>query len=167
MLYGEYSHIVDDKCRMRIPTVFKNELSPENNPEKLVFFAFTNEVVSVYPIKVMDKLLEFTQKISPFDIKMLEYKEMLYSCIFDVEEDSHGRVLLPSKVRAKLGTLIETDENGNETEVKITVKEIVSIGMGDHIDIMTKQALEKREKKTKGKLNLRALDEMFKKYNGI
>lgn len=162
MLYGRYEHQVDAKGRIRVPSQFKKDLAGG-----YVFFAPTCEVVSIYPKAEIEKKLEFVKHLSPFNKKEVLVAQKVYQSIYDVTEDSQGRILVPAEVRDKLRKIEIVDENGDKSVKEVTVKDIVSIGMGDHIDIMTKQSADKKANEICDEALLESLDEMFKRGNGI
>lgn len=162
MFYGKHEHSIDAKGRMRVPSQFKKELAGG-----YVFFAPTNEVVSIYPKEEMDKKLEFVKKLSPFNKKEVKIARQVYENIYDVTEDAQGRILIPTEVRDKLRKIESVDENGNTIFIEITVKDLVSIGMNDHIDIMSKQAADKQAEEDLDETLMQSLDELFKRSNGI
>ncbi len=160
MFYGRYEHVVDAKGRMRIPSQFKKLLT-----DGYVFFAPTNGVVSIYTKEGIQKKLEFAKNLSPFNKAEIIAAKRVFASIYDVTEDGQGRVLIPTEVRNKLRKVEGLDENGKKIVSDINVKDVVSVGMGDHIDIMTKEACDMQDEVVDEEAVMGMLDELFKKTN--
>ena len=116
MLYGEFSHQVDAKNRIRIPFRFKKELG-----SAIMLCKMAGGVIGVYEASVGEKKFAYLNDVSPFDVEAKKAVIKFMSGFFYVESDEHGRIALPeSFVRfAKIE------------------KDVVSVGMGDHIEIMS------------------------------
>jgi len=118
MFFGRYDHQIDDRGRVRIPPVFKDELGTD-----FCLVRGITGVVDVYPRKAIEEQYKALQaKMDPLDendqIAMIEYS----SGIFNATLDKQGRLGIPE-------TLVE--HAGLE-------KDVCSIGMGDHICITRK-----------------------------
>ncbi len=114
MLFGEYDHQVDAKNRIRIPARFKNEIG--NN---YVFMKGPSKCISVYPLSVFENRFGKFLEVSVFDSDGQKALAEVFASCFNAVEDGQGRAVIPEKLRAYAGI----------------DKDIVSIGMGDHIDI--------------------------------
>ena len=132
MLFGEYDHQVDAKNRIRIPSKFKSVVGND-----YVFVKGTNKCISIYPFKVFEARYGQYANVSVFDAEgQLALTEVLSSC-FPSSEDGQGRVVIPEKLRIYAG--IE--------------KDVVSIGMGDHIDMYSLEERNNiRSNKTYGEI---------------
>ncbi len=141
MFFGEFHHQVDAKNRIRIPFRFKDELG-----SKFVFCVLQDDVVSVYPHETVEEKFEFMKNISPFDDDSNFLVTECLSTFCNVEEDNQGRVIIPELIRdaVKLG------------------KDIVSVGSGDHIKIMSKAKRDEIRAKYANKETRMKLDAIFK-----
>ena len=127
MLFGEYDHQVDAKNRIRIPSRFKATIG--NN---YVFMKGSTKCISIYSEEVFKERYGKFTNVSVFDVEgQKALMEVLSSC-YTANEDGQGRVVIPEKLRAYAG--IE--------------KDVVSIGMGDHIDMYD---MKEREAMRSGK----------------
>ena len=162
MFYGRYEHVVDAKGRMRIPSQFKKELA-----DGCVFFAPTNEVVSIYTKEGIQKKLDFAKNLSPFNKAEIRAAKKVFGSIYDKTEDGQGRILIPTEVRNKLKKIECYDKDGNKYYTEVSIKDIISIGMGDHIDITTKQACDGKNDDATEDDDLDMLDMLYKKSNEI
>lgn len=112
MFCGEYSHNLDSKKRVSLPSRLREELG-----EKVVMTKNVDKCISLYPI---DRWDDFTAKLDTLpqtETRMV--KRFLYSAAFETNVDGQGRVLISP-------TLCEYA--GLTRAVKI-------IGVGDHIEI--------------------------------
>ena len=141
MFYGEYTHAVDAKKRIRIPTRFK---LPKG--EEYVFSVLREGVIGVYSSKIMDEKNAFISDLSPFDASLCDLILNYNSDFYPAEEDGQGRVMIPEPIRRQV-------EIGSE---------VVTVGMGDHIEIMSPKVREEiRNKYTRQEI-LAKLDELYK-----
>jgi len=118
MFFGEYEHQLDDKNRIRIPSKLKLSLGKE-----YFFMKGTTKSISVYPISKLEEYVSKFKNISSLDKEAQESLSMVLGSIKVAEEDGQGRVNLPDTLRAY-------------AEIN---KDIVSVGMIDHIDIYSKE----------------------------
>ncbi len=114
MLFGEYDHQVDAKNRIRIPSRFKSEIG--NN---YVFMKGPSKCISVYPLNVFEQRFGKFLDVSVFDAEGQKALAEVFASCFNAVEDGQGRTVIPEKLRVYAGI----------------DKEVVSIGMGDHVDI--------------------------------
>ena len=123
---GSFDHSLDGKGRVIIPSSFREALGESFtvtiNPDK--------SAIAIYPEKVWEEQLERLSHINPMDRKGIQYERYLMSMSFSGNEmDAQGRVLIPSKLRTKIGL----------------TKEIVFVGLNHYIEIWdaaTYRALE-------------------------
>ena len=121
MLFGEYDHQVDAKNRIRIPARFKSTIV--NN---YVFVRGSTKCISIYPEEVFNNRYGKFTNVSVFDVEgQRALMEVLSSC-YQACEDGQGRVVIPEKLRIYAGI----------------DKDVVSIGMGDHVDMYSKEERE-------------------------
>ena len=117
MFKGVFEHSLDDKNRLRIPSKFKKELTGENGARGYSFFRGMNNCICVMP---NDKLDEKLKWLSDEGIsKSTEGSMLLFSTIFEADEDPQGRVVLPASLKRMAG--IE--------------KDVVTLGRGTRLEI--------------------------------
>ena len=97
---GSFDHSLDGKGRAIIPASYRESLGEDFtitiNPNKTA--------VAIYPREVWDVQLERLAQINPMDKIGLKYERYLMSVSFSGNcMDAQGRVLIPAKLRAKLG----------------------------------------------------------------
>ncbi len=112
MFCGEYSHNLDAKKRVSLPSRLRDELG-----ESVVMTRNLDKCISLYPL---DSWNEFRAKIEALpQTETRAAKRFLFSAAFETNVDGQGRVLISP-------TLCEYA--GLKRAVKI-------IGVGDHIEI--------------------------------
>ncbi len=135
MLFGEFDHQVDAKNRIRIPSKLKSELGT-----KYVFMKGAAKCISIYPEDKINELVSQFSGLSPFDEEAQKSYMEFMSSFHPADEDGQGRIVIPEKLREYAGI----------------DKEVVSIGMVNHIDIYSKEEREriKNEKTYSERINL-------------
>lgn len=112
MFCGEYSHNLDSKKRIILPSKLREQLG-----DGVVMTKSVDKCVAVYPIKRWES---FTEKLDSLpDTETRQVKRFLYSAAFETTVDAQGRILITPNLcdYAKL-----------DRSVKV-------IGVGDHIEI--------------------------------
>ncbi len=135
MLFGEYSHQVDAKNRIRIPSKLKSELG-----SGYVFMKGAAKCISVYPADKVGELVGQFSGLSTFDKEGQESLMEFMSSFFPGDEDGQGRVVIPENLRIYAGI----------------DKEVVTIGMVNHVDIYSKEERDriKGEKTYSERINI-------------
>ena len=126
---GSFDHSLDGKGRVIIPASFREALG-ENftitiNPNKTA--------VAIYPKEMWDQQLERLSQINPMDRVGMQYERYVMSVSFSGNSmDAQGRVLIPAKLRAKLGL----------------TRDIVFVGLNNYIEIWDAQTYAQMEAQT-------------------
>ena len=121
MFIGEYSHNLDAKGRLIIPSKFREELH--------VSFILTRGLdgcLTIYSIAQWEKIFEEINKLPGTKEATRKYIRVLTSNASECMLDNQGRILIPSNLSASVG--IE--------------KECVVVGANDHIEIWNKTSWE-------------------------
>jgi len=114
MFIGEYSHSVDPKNRLAVPSKFRGELG-----ERLVVTRGLDKCLFVYPMKAWEII---AQKFSAFpmgDPGTRSFARLMLAGATDVDVDKQGRILLPEYLR----------------EYAQLKKDVVVAGLFDRIEI--------------------------------
>ena len=143
MLYGEFRHQVDAKNRIRIPFRFKKELG-----SSYMLCKMADNVIGIYEASVGEKKFSFLSEVSPFNKEAKKAILNFMSGFFYVEDDGHGRVSIPDSLvkYAKLD------------------KDVVSIGMGDHIELMNASTFDAASDDSNSEEYLEILDKLFQQH---
>lgn len=126
---GSFDHSLDGKGRVIIPSSFREALGEDFtitiNPDKTA--------VAIYPKEMWDKQLERLSRIDPMDKLGARYERYLMSVSFSGNSmDAQGRVLIPAKLRAKIGL----------------TRDIVFVGLNRYIEIWDAEVYQKMEEQT-------------------
>ena len=141
---GSFDHSLDGKGRVIIPASFREALG-ENftitiNPNKTA--------VAIYPKEMWDQQLERLSQINPMDRVGMQYERYVMSVSFSGNSmDAQGRVLLPAKLRAKLGL----------------TRDIVFVGLNNYIEIWDAETYAQMEAQTEDEFEDIA-DYVYKTY---
>ena len=126
---GSFDHSLDGKGRVIIPASFREALGEDFtitiNPNKTA--------IAIYPKEMWDKQLEVLSQINPMDRVGMQYQRYVMSVSFSGNSmDAQGRVLVPSKLRSKIGL----------------TRDIVFVGLNRYIEIWDAEVYAKMEAQT-------------------
>ncbi|MBR1710399.1 MAG: division/cell wall cluster transcriptional repressor MraZ [Clostridia bacterium] len=141
---GSYDHSLDGKGRVIIPASYRDALGDHFtitiNPNKTA--------IAVYPCEVWEQQLERLSKIDPMDKVGMQYVRYVMSVSFtDNSMDNQGRVLVPAKLRTKIGL----------------TKDIVFVGMNNYIEIWDAAQFSDVDNKTEDEFDF-VSDYVYKTY---
>lgn len=124
MFMGEYSHSLDEKGRIIVPSKFRESLG-----DRFVVTLGLDGCLFGYPL---DKWEEFVEKLKqlPGNKEGRQLQRYFLACATECETDKQGRTLIPAKLR----------ENAS------IEKEIVFVGVLDKIEIWSKEKWENSSK---------------------
>ena len=117
MFKGMFEHQLDDKNRLRIPSKYKKELTGENGEKSYSFFRGKNRCICVMADDDLDDMMESLSEESISEASPAS--ALFFSSIFSAEEDSQGRVVLPTMLKKMAGIQ----------------KDVVTIGRGKRLEI--------------------------------
>ena len=141
---GSFDHSLDSKGRVIIPATYREALGDDFtitiNPMKTA--------VAIYPKAVWDKQLERLSHINPMDKVGLQYERYLMSVSFSGNSmDAQGRVLVPMKLRSKIGL----------------TRDIVFVGLNHYIEIWDAEVYAKMEAQTEEQFDT-LVDYVYQNY---
>lgn len=127
MFFGSYQHNLDAKGRLLLPSRFRNETG-----NILYIMKGYDGALSIFKQSDFEKLVN-TIENHPFNKKgSRDYIRIQLASVRELELDSLGRILIPKEILNKfhLG------------------KEVMVIGVGDHIEVWNKTDYERYESET-------------------
>ena len=141
---GSFDHSLDGKGRVIIPASFREALGDDFtitiNPNKTA--------VAIYPKAMWDQQLERLSHINPMDKVGIKYERYVMSVSFSGNSmDAQGRVLIPAKLRSKIGL----------------TRDIVFVGLNSYIEVWDAEVYEKMEAVTEEDFENLA-DYVYEKY---
>ncbi|MBR5560583.1 MAG: cell division/cell wall cluster transcriptional repressor MraZ [Clostridia bacterium] len=142
---GSFDHSLDGKGRVIIPASFREALGEDFtitiNPNKTA--------IAIYPKEMWDKQLEVLSQINPMDRVGMQYQRYVMSVSFSGNSmDAQGRVLVPAKLRSKIGL----------------ARDIVFVGLNRYIEIWDAEVYAKMEAQTEEDFENLA-DYVYEKYS--
>lgn len=129
MFFGTFSHNLDNKGRMVIPSKFRHTLGESAKVYVLQGF---EGCLSVYPESDFQSLLTTLQSHNYLNSTARDYLRVVYSSIVELEIDSHNRLSLPKAI-------LDQYQIGNEVSI---------VGVGDHFEIWNAVTFEDYRKTT-------------------
>lgn len=107
MFIGEYSHSIDAKKRLALPSKFRGELG-----NKVVVTRGLDKCLFVYPMKVWEALAEKLGNLPMGESSTRSFIRLMFAGATDVDMDSQGRILLPEYLREYAGLKKEVTVSG-------------------------------------------------------
>ena len=122
MFFGSYEHSLDNKNRLLIPSKLRSELG-----SKLFIVKGYEGSLSIYPEAAFSRYLEKLQSL-PYESKLSrDIERISLSSVFELEIDKVNRVQIPTALVNKYSLS----------------KEVVVLGVIDHIEVWSKDKWEK------------------------
>jgi len=122
LFLGEYSHTLDAKNRLTLPSRLREEIG-----DRAVLVKSIDKCVSVYNTEAWADYTAKLEALPGTEVRRL--KRFIYSSAFEAEIDSQGRVLIP----ANLCQYAELEKN-----IKI-------IGAGDHVELWSESLWDENQ----------------------
>ncbi len=94
MLIGEYTHSIDDKNRISLPSKFRKEMG-----KKIVATYGLEQCLFLYPLKEWEKISEEIAKLGMMKADTREFNRFMFGGAVEVEIDNLGRILMPEHLR--------------------------------------------------------------------
>lgn len=98
MFIGEYSHSIDPKRRIAMPSKFRSELG-----SRVVVTRGLDSSLFVYPMKVWEQLAEKLGSLPIGEASTRSFTRLQLAGAADVELDAQGRVLIPDYLKDAAG----------------------------------------------------------------
>lgn len=131
MFIGEYSHTIDEKRRLAIPSKFRKDLA-----KKAVITRGLENCLVLYPMNEWQKLAEKLSSLPTSKEEARGFTRLMLAGAMDVSLDSLGRILIPDYLKKY------ADLNRN-----VTV-----IGLGNRIEIWDEKKWQTYKLKTETKV---------------
>jgi MraZ protein len=103
MLIGEYTHTLDPKKRLSLPSKWRKELG-----KKLVLTRGLDNCLFVYPLPAWQRITDKVAQLPLGQADTRSFNRFFLSGAVEVEVDSNGRILVPDFLKefAKLSTKV-------------------------------------------------------------
>ena len=117
MFIGEYTHNLDNKGRIVIPTKFREELH-----DTFILTRGLDGCLTIYSLEQWEKIFQEIDRLPSTKKATRQYIHMLTSRACECSPDAQGRIAIPSYLSKAVNI----------------VKECVVIGVNDHVEIWDK-----------------------------
>ncbi len=114
MFLGEFSHTIDDKGRLTLPSKFRAELAGG-----LVVTRGIDQCLFAFPLDEWQNLAHKVSSLPLTESQAREFRRLLFSGASDDVPDKQGRVLIPQYLREYAGLNGEVIVAGLNTHIEI------------------------------------------------
>jgi MraZ protein len=118
MLMGKYQNSIDAKCRMIVPSKYRDELAC-----RCVLTRGIDTCLYIYPIQQWEKFMDKLSALPTTDPNARAFVRHFYANAIECDIDKQGRMVLPQELR----------------EYAHIEKELVTVGLLDKIEIWSKE----------------------------
>ena len=115
MFYGQKDLVIDDKSRLVLPSLFRDQFTSSTCYATLGM----DNCIELYPEENYQKMAEKFMSLSDFDPVARKVKRTFNANTFAITIDSHNRILLPKLLA---------------TKTKLD-KKVILVGMYDHLEL--------------------------------
>lgn len=144
MFFGSYNHLLDDKNRLLIPSKFRGLVG-----SKLYILKGYDGCLSLYTFEDFEKYVSHFQEL-PFENKLSrDVTRIALASVSELEVDKASRVQIPTALISKYSI----------------TKEVVVVGMIDHLEVWSKSSWEAYEKENESKFEEKQ-EKLLEKKNG-
>lgn len=98
MFIGEYSHSIDPKKRLAVPSRFRNELK-----NKVIITKGLDKCLFIYPMKVWEEIAGKLGTLPVGESTTRSFIRSTLSGAIDAEIDKQGRILVPDYLKIYAG----------------------------------------------------------------
>lgn len=98
MLIGEFTHTIDDKSRVSLPSKFRAELG-----KKVVLTPGLDNCLFVFSTKEWAKISDRLAESSMLQADSRSFNRFLFGGAVELDVDSIGRILIPDFLRSRAG----------------------------------------------------------------
>lgn len=126
MFYGEFHHSIDDKGRLIMPSKYREQLGPLFYITKDLWNQEEEKCLYIYPQEAFDELRQKLRNLSKGSKQARVLSRVFFASVQDTSLDKQGRVLI----------------NGDLKKHAELDKEVVFVGVDDHIEIWNSQKWE-------------------------
>jgi MraZ protein len=91
MFLGEYTHTIDEKGRLTVPSKYRLYLD-----EGMVATRGLDRCIAVYPMDAWKTLVEKVTALPATPRPTREYSRLIFSAASDLQADRQGRILIPA-----------------------------------------------------------------------
>lgn len=116
---GWHEHTIDDKGRTSIPSAFREKMRSHDDKTLFVTRSLTGQCLDVYPSSVWGEILDEVGKRPQSDPAAITFRRAFISAAVEVEPDKAGRIMLPQRLRTRVGLVKDLVIAGNINKMEI------------------------------------------------
>ena len=105
MFIGEFTHTLDDKKRLSLPSKFRKELG-----KKVIITYGLDNCLFMFTLSQWDKLAEQLGNMSFANADSRSFNRIMLGGAVEIEIDTAGRVLIPDFLREHAGVTVGDDK---------------------------------------------------------
>lgn len=98
MFLGQYTHTLDEKGRVTIPSRFRDDL-----PGEVVITRGLDRCLTLYSIERFREIVEKVNTLSMTDPNSRSLRRLIFADAVNMEPDRQGRILIPDRLREHAG----------------------------------------------------------------
>lgn len=106
---GEHNQRVDDKCRLSIPSAFRQLLETHGDPRLVLVKALRTRCLQAFTVPEWEAREDLLMKLPASDPVVQNILRFQVASAQMVEPDSHGRIVLAPALRTYAGIAAQTD----------------------------------------------------------
>ena len=144
MFFGSYIHLLDEKNRLLIPSKFRGLVG-----SKLYILKGYDGCLSLYTFEDFEKYISHFQELRFEDKLARDVTRIALASVSELEVDKASRVQIPMALISKYSIS----------------KEVVVVGMIDHLEVWSKEVWEAYEKENESKFEEKQ-QTLLEKKNG-
>lgn len=114
MLIGEYTHTIDDKNRLSLPSKFRKEMG-----KKVVLTPGLDKCIFVFSQSEWKKISEKLSQSSMLSADSRSFNRFLLGGAVETEVDSIGRILIPDFLKSRATLTSKVAVVGVQTRVEL------------------------------------------------
>lgn len=101
MFRGQFSHSVDAKGRISLPSRFRDLLTQEGGPRFVLTPALFDPCLHLYPMRAWEEFEQRVAALPSLDPNAVRFRRLYVSAAVECELDRAGRVLVPPGLRER------------------------------------------------------------------
>jgi MraZ protein len=99
MFRGQYTHTIDAKGRVSVPSRFRDALGPSPDLRLVLAPALFAPCIDVFPMSSWEEFESRVARMPKFDPDVVRLRRLYVSAAVDCELDKQGRLLVPPQLR--------------------------------------------------------------------
>jgi MraZ protein len=103
MFRGQFTHSVDAKGRISLPSRFRESVVGQDDPRLIVTPAPFDPCLHVYPLALWEEFENKVSELPSLDPNIVRFRRLYVSAAVECELDKANRILVPPHLRERAG----------------------------------------------------------------